>query len=88
MSPQIFLTSVIGVIGSFQVFTAALIITEGGPADATLFVLLHLYQIGFTAFNMGYASAIAWILFLIILFFTIVQFITARRWVYYEGVRI
>ncbi len=87
MTPQIFLTSVIGVIGSFQVFTAALIITEGGPADATLFILLHLYQIGFTAFNMGYASAIAWVLFLIILFFTIVQFITARRWVYYEGVR-
>jgi multiple sugar transport system permease protein len=87
MTPQIFLTSVLGVIGSFQVFTAALIITEGGPADATLFVLLHLYQIGFRAFNMGYASAIAWVLFLIILFFTVVQFISASRWVYYEGQR-
>lgn len=87
MTPQIFLTSVIGVIGSFQVFTAALIITDGGPADATLFILLLLYQMGFRAFNMGYASAIAWVLFLIILFFTIVQFLSARRWVYYEGVR-
>ena len=85
MTPQIFLTSVLGIIGSFQTFTTALIVTDGGPADATLFVLLHLYQIGFRVFNMGYASAIAWILFLIILFFTIVQFVTARRWVYYEG---
>ena len=83
MTPQIFLTSVLGIIGSFQTFTTALIVTDGGPADATLFVLLHLYQIGFRVFNMGYASAIAWILFLIILFFTIVQFVTARRWVYY-----
>ncbi len=87
MTPQIFLTSVIGVIGSFQTFTTALIITNGGPADATLFVLLHLYQIAFVASNMGYASAIAWILFAIILFWTIVQFMAARRWVYYEGER-
>ena len=65
----------------------ALIITEGGPADATLFLLLYLYWNGFRFFKMGYASAIAWILFFVILFLTIVQFLTARRWVYYEGER-
>ncbi len=87
MTPQIFLTLVLAVIGSFQVFTTALIITEGGPADATLFLLLYLYWNGFRFFKMGYASAIAWILFFIILFLTIVQFVTARKWVYYEGER-
>ena len=87
MTPQIFLTMVLAVIGSFQVFTAALIITEGGPADATLFLLLYLDWNGFRFFKMGYASAIAWILFFVILFLTIVQFLTARRWVYYEGER-
>ena len=87
MTPQIFLTLVLAVIGSFQVFTTALIVTEGGPADATLFLLLYLYWNGFRFFKMGYASAIAWLLFLIILFLTIVQFALARRWVYYEGER-
>ena len=87
MTPTIFLTVVLGVIGSFQVFTSALIVTEGGPADATLFLLLYLYWNGFRFFKMGYASAIAWILFFIILFLTIVQFALGRRWVYYEGER-
>ena len=87
MTPQIFLTLVLAVIGSFQVFTTALIVTEGGPADATLFLLLYLYWNGFRFFKMGYASAIAWLLFLIILFLTIVQFAFARKWVYYEGER-
>jgi len=87
MTPTIFLTLVLGIIGSFQVFTAALIVTEGGPADATLFLLLYLYWNGFRFFKMGYASAIAWILFAIILFMTVVQFAVAKRWVYYEGER-
>ena len=87
MTPQIFLTMVLAIIGSFQVFTTALIITEGGPADATLFLLLYLYWNGFRFFKMGYASAIAWILFFVILFLTIVQFLTAGKWVYYEGER-
>ena len=59
----------------------------GGPADATLFTLLYLYWTAFQFFKMGYASAIAWVLMLIILFFTIAQFGLARRWVYYEGER-
>ena len=84
MTPTIFLTVVLGIIGSFQVFTAALIVTSGGPANSTLFVLLYLYRKAFLIFQMGYASAIAWILFVIILLFTLVQFAVARRWVHYE----
>lgn len=84
MTPTIFLTVVLGIIGSFQVFTAALIVTSGGPANSTLFVLLYLYRKAFLIFQMGYASAIAWVLFVIILLFTLVQFAAARRWVHYE----
>lgn len=86
MTPAIFLTAVLQIIGSWQVFTQALIVTNGGPRDATLFVILHLYRTGFEYFQMGYASAIAWVLFVIILIFTVAQFSIARRWVYYEGV--
>lgn len=84
MTPTIFLTLVLGIIGSWQVFTQALILTGGGPANATLFVLLYLYNKAFLIFQMGYASAIAWVLFVIILIFTLIQFGIARRWVYYE----
>ncbi len=85
MTPAIFLTAVLQIIGSWQVFTQALIVTNGGPRDSTLFILLHLYRTGFEYFQMGYASAIAWVLFVIILVFTVIQFGVARRWVYYEG---
>ncbi len=85
MTPAIFLTAVLQIIGSWQVFTQALIVTNGGPRDSTLFILLHLYRTGFEYFQMGYASAIAWVLFVIILVFTVLQFGIARRWVYYEG---
>ena len=85
MTPAIFLTAVLQIIGSWQVFTQALIVTNGGPRDSTLFILLHLYRTGFEYFQMGYASAIAWVLFVIILIFTVMQFGIARRWVYYEG---
>ena len=87
MTPAIFLTLVLGIINSFQVFTTALVATEGGPGDATMFVLLHLYFNAFRFFRFGYASAIAWVLFAIILIFTLVQFRLARRWVYYESER-
>jgi multiple sugar transport system permease protein len=84
MTPQLFMTSVLGVIGSFQIFTAALVMTNGGPGDATTFILLHMYWQGWQYFRMGYASAIAWLLLLIILVFTYAQLRLARRWVYYE----
>jgi multiple sugar transport system permease protein len=85
MTPYLFLTAVLGVIGSFQVFTSALLVTGGGPANATLFVVLYLFWNGWSYFKMGYASAMAWVLLLIILTFTALQFRIARRWVYYEA---
>ncbi|MEZ4860379.1 MAG: sugar ABC transporter permease [Caldilineaceae bacterium] len=85
MTPSIFLTLILGIIGSFQVFTAALVATEGGPGYATLFILLHIYYNAFRYFRMGYASALAWVLFVIIMIFTLIQFSLASRWVYYEG---
>lgn len=85
MTPSIFFTLIVGTIGSFQSFTSALLATEGGPANATLFVLLYLYYQAFRSFDMGYASAIAWALFVIIMLFTLLQFALGRRWVYYEG---
>jgi multiple sugar transport system permease protein len=87
MTPSIFFTLVLGIIGSFQVFTPALVITNGGPADATLFYLLHLYRNGFQYFKMGYAAAMAWFLFVIMVAFTALQFTLATHWVYYEAER-
>lgn len=85
LSPTIFFNLVIGIIGSFQVFTVAYIATNGGPQNATLFYVLYLYRNAFQYFKMGYASALAWVLFLIILVFTLMQFRLAKRFVYYEA---
>jgi multiple sugar transport system permease protein len=85
MTPTILLNLVVSIIGSFQVFTASLVVTNGGPADATLFILLYLYMQGFLFLRVGYAAAIAWVLFVIILVFTLIQLGLARYWVYYEG---
>ncbi len=84
LTPTIFFQFVMGVIGSFQVFTSAYIMTNGGPVNATLFYVLYLYRQAFVHLNMGYASALAWILFLIVLILTLVQFRLAPRWVHYE----
>ncbi|MBV7337710.1 sugar ABC transporter permease [Chloroflexi bacterium TSY] len=83
--PVLLLNLIMGVIASFQVFTQAFIMTQGGPNYATLFYVLYLYQNAFQWFNMGYASALAWVLFLVILVFTIVILRTSTSWVYYEG---
>lgn len=85
MTPAIFLTLILQIIGSFQVFTSAFILTNGGPGDATLFYVLYLYEAAFQNFRMGYASALAWILFMIIMAFTLFQVWLSLRWVYYEG---
>ena len=87
ISSVIFFNLVVGIIASFQVFTTAFIMTQGGPQNATLFVVLYLYRNGFQYFKMGYASAIAWLLFVIIVFFTVIQFRLANRWVYEEGTK-
>lgn len=73
------------VIEGFRTFTAAFVATDGGPAYASLFYMLYLFQNAFSFLNMGYASALAWILFVIVLILTVIQFRASRQWVYYEG---
>lgn len=85
LSPTIFFNLILGIIGSFQVFTSAYIMTGGGPDNATLMYVLYLYNNAFRFFKLGKASAMAWVLFLILLSFTAVQFKNASKWVYYEG---
>jgi multiple sugar transport system permease protein len=85
LSPTIFFNMVLGIIGSFQVFTSAYIMTGGGPDNATLMYVLYLYNNAFRFFKLGKASAMAWILFAILLVFTVIQFKNASKWVYYEG---
>jgi multiple sugar transport system permease protein len=85
ITPILLFNLVIGVIQSFQVFAQAFIMTNGGPNNATLFYVLYLYRVAFQYSQMGYASAMAWILFLIVLACTLLIFRSAARWVYYEG---
>lgn len=85
LSPSIFFVTIMQVISSFQVFTQAYVMTRGGPANSTLFMVLYLYQNGFEFFRMGYASALAWALFMFVLVLTILQFRGSRYWVFYEG---
>jgi multiple sugar transport system permease protein len=85
LSPILFFNLVMGLIGTFQYFTNAYVMTQGGPGRATLFYNLYLYQNAFSFFKMGYASALAWILFVIILAFTLAIFKSSPFWVYYEG---
>ena len=84
ITPTIFYNLVMGFIGAFNVFTSAYVITAGGPVNSTLFYMLYLYRRAFQDFRMGYASAMAWLLFAIILSLTLFQLLMARRWVYYE----
>ena len=84
ISPALFFNLVMGVIGSFQVFTQAFLMTQGGPNKATLFYVLYLYNKAFTDFEIGYASALSWILFVIIMVFTLLIFRSSKVWVYYE----
>lgn len=84
LSPIILFNFVISIIGAFQIFTQAYVMTGGGPANATMFYVLYLYNVAFWYGRMGYGSALAWILFLIILVFTLIQLRLSDRWVYYE----
>jgi multiple sugar transport system permease protein len=85
MSPIILFNVVIGIIDSFQIFTPAFIITNGGPANASLFYGLYLYNNAFKFSRMGYASGLAWLMFLIILLLTVLVFRFTGSFVYYEG---
>ncbi len=84
LSPVLFYVVVISIIGSFQIFDNVYVMTRGGPGTATLVYVMHLYQNAFEYQKMGYASAMAWILFLIILGLTWLQFRSSKYWVYYE----
>ncbi len=84
LSPTILFLAVISVIGALQIFEQPQILTNGGPGDATRTIVLYLYEQGFRFFDMGYASAIAITLFVIILIFTAVQLRLSRRWVFYQ----
>lgn len=85
LSPQIFFTLVMGFIGAAQYFTQAFIMTAGGPVDSTRFFSVYLFQNAFQNWKMGYACAMAWILFVVIGLFTLITFKTSARYVYYGG---
>lgn len=85
LTPMILFNLIMGLIGSFQVFTQGYIMTNGGPREATLFLVLYIWQRAFGDFQAGYASAMAWVLFLIILLLTLVVLRSSKRWVHYGG---
>lgn len=85
ITPVLFYNLVTGIIGTFQIFTSVYVLTGGGPAEATLFYNLYLYNNAFRYGRMGYASALAWVLFLIVLVLTLLTFRSSAAWVYYEG---
>lgn len=85
LTPMVLFNLVLDLIGALQTFTQAYVITQGGPDNASLFYLIYLYQNAFTYLKMGYASALAWILFALTLVLTLVIFRSARRWVFYAA---
>lgn len=85
LSPVMFFNLVLSIIGSFQMFTSAFIITNGGPANSTYMYALFLFEKAFKNYQMGYASALAWILLVIIAALTAINFLASRYWVYYES---
>ncbi len=87
LSPVIFFNVIIAIIASFQIFTQAYVITGGGPGDATRFYVVYLYNQAFDLHEMGYASALAWLLLVIVLVLTLAVMRGSRRFVYYEALK-
>ena len=87
LSPMIFFNLILSVIATFQSFTSAFVATNGGPLDSTLFLVLYIYRQAFEFFHMGYAAALAWVLFAIILVLTLVLLRSQKFWVFYLGER-
>jgi multiple sugar transport system permease protein len=85
ITPTLFFNLVIGIIAALRTFTTAFVATNGGPNYATWFYILHLYQTAFQNFDFGYASALAWIFFVVVVTLTLLNNGLSRRWVYYEG---
>ena len=84
MTPTIFFNLIMGLVAAFQAFNNAFIMTGGGPRNATLLYMLHLYNNAFSYFRMGYASALAVMLFVVVFGITIFVYRTSDRWVYYS----
>lgn len=82
MSPTLFFATIITFIGAFQIFDPIQIITKGGPQNSTMTIIMYLYEKGFQAFDMGYAAAVALLVFVIIMGVTVLQFLGRRKWVY------
>lgn len=87
ISPAIFFNLVLGIIFALRTFEVAFVSTAGGPARATWFISLHIYQNAFVSFDMGYASALAWLLFILLFALTYIQFLFSGRWVFYAGAK-
>lgn len=85
LTPYIFFNLVMGLIGTFQIFTQAFIMTAGGPVNSTLFYVYHLFNNAFRYLNFGYAASMAWFLFLIVAVITAFQMKFSSKWVHYEG---
>jgi multiple sugar transport system permease protein len=85
ISPTLFFNSVLAILGALQTFETAFIGTAGGPAYATYFFALHIYNTAFSYFEMGYAATLAWLFFIVLGVFTFIQFRASTRWVYYAG---
>jgi multiple sugar transport system permease protein len=85
ITPVLFYNLTIGIISTFQIFTQVYVMTSGGPAESTLFYNLYLFNNAFRYHRMGYASALAWVLFLIVMVLTLLVFRSSSMWVYYEG---
>jgi multiple sugar transport system permease protein len=87
ITPVLLYNLIIGIIATFQIFAGPYVMTQGGPAEATLFYNLYLYNNAFRYQRLGYASALAWVLFLIVLVLTLIVFRSSAAWVYYEGAK-
>jgi multiple sugar transport system permease protein len=87
LTPTIFLNLVLGIIGAMQIFDIPFVMTEGGPNDATRTYMVHLYNKGWVQLQMGSASAMGWVLFIIIMVITLFVIRSSQAWVYYEGER-
>ena len=86
LTPSLLFNLIFGIILTFQTFTNAFVATNGGPLDSTLFYVLYLYRKAFEHLQMGYASAMAWVLFLVVLACTLVIFLTSGKWVFYRRI--
>ena len=85
LTPTIYFNLIMNIIGSWQVFTQSYIMTGGGPNNATLTMVLYLFRKGFQQFHFGYAAAIAWVVFAIVMGFTLLVVRSSEAWVYYAG---